>query len=309
MIDEHRRRIEIALCWIAEHLEGPLVVKDVARAARLSEFHFHRLFSAYVGEPVGRWITRRRLEVAALRLAYQPDRSITDIALASGYSSPSNFAKAFTGFFGCSPSGVRTPEPRLPHAIGTLTSRYGKDFDPRELFVLPPPADAAALRAEAAELARTVRFDDKPAIAVACLASPEGYDLQALAGTWSAMVAHAHELGLAEHAVDAYGIAHDSPSLTAPELCRYHACVPCPRTLALPAPLFRSELPAGRYAVFRYVGPVAGVEAMYRRIYSAWLPTTTLTADEFTAIEHYDHDEPIAGHTDHEIWIKVRPRA
>jgi AraC family transcriptional regulator len=308
VIDEHRRRIEVALRWIAEHLDGPLTVKEVARAARLSEFHFHRLFSAHVGEPVGRWVTRRRLEVAALRLAYQPDRSITEIALASGYSSPSNFGKAFTAYFGCSPSRVRTPEPGLPPAVGTLTSRYGKGFDPAELFVLPPSADASALRAEAAELARNVRFDDKPAIAVACLASPEGYDLAALAHTWETMVGYAHQLGLARAEVDAYGLAHDSPQLTAPELCRYHACVPCARGIALPAPLFRGEIPAGRYAVFRYVGPVAGVEAMYRRIYSAWLPTTTLAPDEFTAVEHYDHDAPVDGHTDHEVWIKVRPR-
>jgi AraC family transcriptional regulator len=309
VIDEHRRRIEVALRWIAEHLEGPLTVKEVARAARLSEFHFHRLFSAHVGEPVGRWVTRRRLEVAALRLAYEPDRSITEIALASGYSSPSNFAKAFTGYFGCSPSHVRTPAPGLPTRVGTLTSRYGKGFAPAELFVLPPSADPAALRAEASELARTVRFEQREALPVACLASPEGYDYGALASTWQRMVAHAHELGLVRgDAVDAYGIAHDSPQLTAPELCRYHACVPCPPSHHLPAPLFRGELPAGRYAIFRYAGPVAEVDAMYRRIYSAWLPTTSLAPDEFTAIEHYDHDEPVDGHTEHEILIKVRPR-
>ena len=122
------------------------------------------------------------------------------------------------------------------------------------------------------------------------------------------MIAHAHELGLAEPTVDAYGIAHDSPQLTAPELCRYHACVPCPLDVALPSPLFRAEIPAGRYAVFRYVGDVAGVESMYKRIYSAWLPRSALAPDEFTAIEHYDHDEPVDGHTNHEIWIKVKRR-
>jgi AraC family transcriptional regulator len=122
------------------------------------------------------------------------------------------------------------------------------------------------------------------------------------------MIARARELGIADADIDAYGIAHDSPQITAPELCRYHACVPCPRTVALPAPLFRSEIPAGRYAVFRYVGPVAGVESMYRRIYSAWLPASSLAPDEFTAFERYIHDAPVDGQTDHEIWIKVRPR-
>ncbi len=308
MIDEHRRRIELAMRWIGERLDQPLALEDVAAVARLSPFHFHRLFSAYVGEPVGRWITRRRLELAALRLAYEPDRSVTDIAMASGYSSPSNFTKAFTGFFGCSPKRLRARQSELPVALGTLTSRYGKGFDPGDLFALPASADLRALRDEAAALAKMLRFVEIEAIPVACLASPAGYDQRTLEETWAQLVAYAHELGLAEHGVDAYGVAHDSPQLTAPELCRYHACVPCPRSVALPAPLFRGELPAGRYAVFRYAGPVTGVESMYRRIYSAWLPTTTLAPDDFTAIEHYDHDEPVDGHTNHEIWIKVRPR-
>jgi AraC family transcriptional regulator len=307
MADEHRRRIEAALRWIAEHLDRPLTVKEVARAVHLSEFHFHRVFSAHVGEPVGRYVTRRRLEIAALRLAYEPRRSITDIALSCGYSSPSNFSKAFAAYFGCSPSRVRTPDPSLPIAIGTLTQRYGKDFDPTDLFFLPPAADDTAMRERARALAADVRFATIAAIPVACLASPEGYDFDALGRTWDAMIAHARELGIAGDEVDAYGIAFDSPQITAPELCRYHACVPCPSSVALPSPLFRSEIPAGRYAVFRYAGPIEGVEGMYRSIYSAWLPTSALAPDDFTAFEHYIHDEPVDGQTDHEIWIKVRP--
>lgn len=307
-MDDHRRRIEAALRYIAEHLDRPLHLEEVARVAHASPFHFHRVFSALVGEPVGRYVTRKRLEVAALRLAYEPSRSVTEIALSCGYSSTSNFSKAFSAYFGCSPSRVRTPDPALPTAVGTLTARYGKDFRPADLFWLPPADDESALRAEARALAREVRFATIEAIPVACLASPEGYDFAALLRTWEELVAHALELGIATPDVDAYGIAYDSPVLTAPELCRYHACVPCPPTIDLPSPLFRAEIPAGRYAVFRYVGDVAGVEAMYRRIYSAWLPYSALAVDDFTAFEHYDHDAPVGGHTDHEIWIKVRPR-
>src|SRR5262245_33722865 len=109
MAGSNRTAIERSLAFIAQHLEEPLQVSDVARAAHLSEFHLHRVFHAEVGESIGRFITRRRLEVSALRLAYEPDRSITDIALSSGYSSSSNFSKAFSAYFGQSPSSVRNP--------------------------------------------------------------------------------------------------------------------------------------------------------------------------------------------------------
>jgi AraC-like DNA-binding protein len=45
------------------------------------------VFHATLGESIGRFITRRRLELAALRLAYEPDATITAIALDCGYSS------------------------------------------------------------------------------------------------------------------------------------------------------------------------------------------------------------------------------
>jgi AraC family transcriptional regulator len=303
----YRPRVERALQYIANHLDRDLGLAEVAKQAHLSEFHFHRIFTAIVGEPVGRYISRRRLEVAALRLAYEPARSITDIALSSGYSSPSNFTKAFTGYFGVSPSRVRRPDPSLPPALGKLTRMYGREFRPEDLYVLPPDDDA--LEEELAALVGELRFENCQGFDVACLASPAGYDLPALERTWAEMVERARELGLAEHEVDAWGIPFDSPMLTAPELCRYHACVPCPTGFEPPAPLFRGHVPAGRYAVFHYAGEVAGVERRVRAIYSLWLPRSSVEVDEFVPIDHYVNDGPVGGHVDFELWVKVRPRS
>ncbi len=114
---------------------------------------------------------------------------------------------------------------------------------------------------------------------------------------------------MAEREIDAWGIAHDSPKLTSPELCRYHACVPCPAGFVPPAPLFRGHVPARRYAVFHYVGEIEGVERMARAIYSLWLPQSSVEVDDFTPIDHYVNDGPIDGRVDFAMWIKVRPRS
>jgi AraC family transcriptional regulator len=308
MASDYRQPIERALKFVASHLDRPILLAEVARAAHLSEFHFHRIFSAVMGEPVGRYVTRKRLEVAALRLAYEPTRSISEIALSCGFSSVSNFSKAFSAFFGCSPSRVRKPDPSLPAALGTLTRSYAKTFHPSDVYALPPDVDAETRTRELARLNQVVSFHACTGISVACLASPAGYDLSALTKTWDALIAHAHQLGFAEGAVDAYGMAYDSPQLTAAQHCRYHACVPCPPGSVLAAPLFAAEIPAGRYAVFPYAGAVAGVERMYRSIYSVWLPASSVAPDDFVTIDHYIHDAPVDGRVDLEIWIKVRPR-
>lgn len=214
----HRPEIERALRFIAAHLDAPITVADVARAAHLSEFHFHRVFHSIVGEPIGRFITRRRLELSALRLAYEPDRSVTDVALSSGYSSASNFSKAFAAHFGCSPSQVRNPERGLPVALGKLTSLYGKDFRPEDLYTLPPELGREERRREAAKWGARVRFETTSGLDFACLAGPGGYDLAALERTWSELITCARQLGLCEGNVDAWGVPHDSPQ-TRPRSC------------------------------------------------------------------------------------------
>ena len=313
----HRPEIERALAFIAAHLEQPLSVSDVARAAHLSEFHLHRVFHAAVGESVGRFITRRRLELAALRLAYERDRSITDIALSSGYSSSSNFSKAFSAYFGQSPSevqrgaaarGTRDSSGALPARVSKLLELHGVRFRADALYSLPPaPSSEERARIAAAWEAR-VRYEDSAERHFAALASPGGYDFPSQQETWRELITRARQLGLAGEAVDAWGIPHDSPEITAPELCRYYACVPCPAGLTLAPPLTAASMPQGRYAVFVWQGPVAQVADAYREVYSCWFAESSLAPADFTPYDHYVADAPRDGQIELEVWFRVRPR-
>lgn len=304
----YRPEIGRALRFIADNLQRPLSVAEVARAAHLSEFHLHRVFHAAVGESVGRFVTRQRLERAALSLAYELDQSITDVALSSGYSSSSNFSKAFAAYFGCSPTRVRQPELGLPPSIGTLSALHGGPFRPEALYSLPPEVSAEERAQAAAVWQERVRYETSEGLDFACLASPAGYDFDAVERTWHELIERAYQLGLASGPVDAWGIAHDSPDITAPDLCRYHACVPCAPGAALPAPLFGGRMLPGRYAVFRYAGPVAEVGAAYRSIYSCWFRESSLAPADFVPIDHYITDAPRDGAVELEVWFRVRAR-
>jgi len=54
--------------YIDQHLDQFLDLETLAEVAHFSPFHFHRLFSALMGETLGAYLRRRRCEVAATRL-------------------------------------------------------------------------------------------------------------------------------------------------------------------------------------------------------------------------------------------------
>lgn len=305
---EHRQRVLRAAEYIVTHIGEPLRVADVARVAFMSEFHFHRVFAGVMHESVWQFVLRRRMEVGALMLAYHPWRSVTEIGIACGFATTASFSKAFSGYFGCRPSDVRRGR-GSESRIGQLTRRHGKDFSPRDLYSLPDPIDGELRKEKIQAIERGLRFEQRAETPLACLRSPAGYDTAAVLATWDELITRGRQLGFCEEAVDAFGIPHDSPSLTAPELRRYDACVPVQAGTVLPAPLFHGALPAGRYAVFRYEGPVLGIEEMFRGIYSLWFPASSLSPDDrFMPVDHYIHDAPAGGLVDMEILIKVQPR-
>ena len=95
---------------VRDHVEArlatPLRLPELAEVAGLSAFHFARAFKASMGAPPGEWIRMRRLTVAQALLE-DGAQSITDVAAAVGYESPSRFARAFRAATGQSPSRFR----------------------------------------------------------------------------------------------------------------------------------------------------------------------------------------------------------
>ncbi|MFC1234981.1 GyrI-like domain-containing protein [Vibrio sp. F74] len=108
MSDITRHRLEKALLFIEQNLESKISAEQIALHANLSNFHFQRMFSAYLGESVSQYVLHRRLERAASNLLTQNEFGILDIALKSGFETHSAFSRAFRQHFAISPSNFRT---------------------------------------------------------------------------------------------------------------------------------------------------------------------------------------------------------
>src|SRR5581483_10865613 len=99
-------RVRRVLRFVQEHLDDTLSAERLAAVACVSVYHFHRIFSGLVGESVGEYVRRMRLERAAGELR-RTDLQVVDIALRAGYEAHEPFTRAFRGYFGVSPSLFR----------------------------------------------------------------------------------------------------------------------------------------------------------------------------------------------------------
>lgn len=115
------RHIERAVNYIQEELIDDRVptLEDVANAAGVSKFHFHRVFKLITGETCAQTITRLRLAKATAELQ-QESTTITQAAFAAGYGSGQAFAKAIKRELSASASEIRSDPERLSETIRTL---------------------------------------------------------------------------------------------------------------------------------------------------------------------------------------------
>jgi len=97
------RRLLRGRDFLLSSLQEPIQLKDMATAACLSPFHFHRAFKRAFGETPHRYLTRHRLERAA-QLLRRTDLTVTEICLATGFESPTSFTDLFRRRYGVPPS-------------------------------------------------------------------------------------------------------------------------------------------------------------------------------------------------------------
>lgn len=91
---------------IEEDLARKLTVEELAREAGLSRSHFSRAFQAATGQTPQEFIIYRRV-CRARDLLAQDDRSIAEIAAATGFSSQAHLSTAFRKRLDLTPARYR----------------------------------------------------------------------------------------------------------------------------------------------------------------------------------------------------------
>jgi len=302
---EYQKRIDRALTFIRGNLDRPISLSDVANAACFSEFHFHRIFSSLMHETVGEYITRKKLEHAAMRLAYSPSTSVSVVADECGYASVSSFSKSFNQWFGCRPTDIQQIKQRLDSGGGKLQTKYEKSIEANELFVTSgEDEDLFSALDEHVNIKSIDAFD------VVYLTSEGGYEIESIRNTWVKLFQLVEDAGVDWSTCERFSLSHDHPGLTPAERCRYDACVRFPMSadseFGSPLNLPKAHIPAGRYAIFPAEGPEDSILNQYLEFYTGWMPQSGYEPDNFPVLEHLLPTCEI-GYIQVELWAKIKP--
>lgn len=286
---------------IDAHLDDWLDTSTLASVAHFSSTHFHRMFTAWMGETLGQYLRRRRLEVGALKLLQTPPRPILHIALEVGFTSGEAFARAFKQHFTLTPSAWRAAARQAQ--AGDLERLQQRKLNQAAAGAQDDNATTLLL-----EPAMEVRIVQLPPTRVAYLRHIGPYG-PALGRFWRETFANWWaESGLPW--APRYGVGLDAPELTPPERCRYDACIEIPESFVPPPPAGVATLPGGRYAMAQFRAPGPEIAAAWQRLFRDWLPGSGQQLSDGPCFEYYPSDaeyDPATGIMSCCLCIPVKP--
>ncbi|RKE22794.1 AraC family transcriptional regulator [Streptomyces sp. TLI_171] len=282
-------RLNQAMEYVEEHLDGRIDAAELARITVTSEYHFRRLFSSLAGMPLSEYVRRRRLTVAAAEvLAGEP--SLLEIAVRYGYTSGEAFARAFRALHGVGPGEARrsgatlNSQPRLSFRLtveGSTTMRYRiveKDAFRVVGRKARVPLIHRGVNPHIADLIRGIPPEDMLRIAALSDQDPEGVV------SATVRLSDSFEEGS--------------------ELDYYHAVVSS--AADLPDDLDALDCPAGSWAVFDNTGPFPqALQQMWADVAAQWMPANPYEyrpGPEILRTRPAQHD-PAEHHA--QLWIPV----
>ncbi len=259
-MESYRERLLRVLLYLETHLDEEVTLEQLAAVACFSPYHFHRIFTGMIGEPVKEHVRRLRLERSALRLR-ATEAPILELALAAGYETHESFTRAFQAHFGQTPSEFRKDHGRLRARPGLL-----------------PEVPSGGPQME-------VRIERLEGIRVAYVRHVGPYDQ--VHSAWAKLCGWAGPRGLLGPATRFIGVCHDDPEITPPERLRYDAAVPVPAGVAAQGEIGVQDIPAGDYAISTHRGPYDQLKHTYARLCGEWLPTSGREPRDGPSLEFY----------------------
>ena len=254
VFDRWRSRFERAASLLSGRLDDPPSLAELASAAAVSPFHFHRIWRALTRETVGQTVLRLRLE-ASQELLLVKDTSVTETATALGFGTPQSFARAFRRHTGLTPSEHRNSQPSVA------------DMDTRDM---------------------KVSIDLRGEIMVVGLRR-EGKPYTNLNATFGQVWTWAEATDILKDLQGIYGIPLDDPASVPDDQLRYDACLALGVTSA-PKPFRVLRLPAGEYARLRHFGSYDGLEVATQYVVGEWLLSSGREPADFPVFHNFLND-------------------
>jgi len=285
--------------YIEEHIAEDFNLNDVAKIVCCNAYQFGRIFSYVVGVSLAEYIRNRRLSLAALELQ-SGEVKVIDIALKYSYSSPESFARAFREMHGISPKeayakgAVLKMYPRITFQI-YIKGAIDMDYRIEEksaikcvggVYNIPKtePSFSEVSNGYGYSWGKFLDTKDEKLGKTPNEVIRDDYKLYR-APLYQVGVAHALKDGSIEMSIGAEADGRDYPGLD----------------------LF--EIPAATWAMFSGKGKVyEGLDALFTRIFTEWLPSSGYEQSMQYTIEIYPPGNSQSDDYAFEIWIPVKKK-
>ncbi len=252
----------------------PHTVESLASVALASPFHFHRLFRAVTGETVGSFVRRARLERAAYLMKASPSRTLTSIALETGFASSQEFSRTFRRVYGMAPSRWDRRS-RLASPAGRGAHRAS------------PPSSAVA------------RLVDRGPIRLAFVRVHPAFHIPALEAGFAGLVESLERRGVAWRAGQVVGMSWDNYETTPMDRLHYDLGVEVPAEVGDDGPYGIRTLDAFTAVEVECDGPLQTIAEAWDYLYETWFPASKYEPADLPAMKWFARP---AGEIDFADW-------
>jgi len=319
--EEYTSRINRVIDYIEINLNKDLSLQELAGVANFSPFHFHRIFSAIIGETLNDFIQRIRLEKAASKLVLNPKISITEIALEFGFSGSATFARAFKDSFKMSASEWRAGGYLEDRKISKEDSkeRQGlhnnrKEFQVSSMYTIDETYNFA-WRVEMkgnSQLQARVEVKDIPEMTIAYIRhiGPYEGDAELFGRLFEKLMMWAGPRGLIRPPeTKIMTVYYDNPDITDKDKLRVDAYISVPEDTQVDGEIGKSKIPAGKYAIAHFEVKTEQFGDAWNAVYGGWLPESGYQPADGPCFEMYynDHREHPEGKHIFDIGVPVKP--
>lgn len=256
---EYRRRLNIVIEQINNNLDKKLSIQELAERSSFSPFHFHRIMKGLLGESIGNFITRTRVETVARLIRYS-NLEIQEIAYSVGYDTPSSLNKIFKQYYNISPSEYRN----------------NKDF-----AITKPMVNNSDIKLKAPKI---IELPEKEVIYINITGEYGNDDYQK---SWTELWAFIKENKLFTKGIESIGLSYDDPKVTEIGKCRYDACLTIHKPAKAQGKVGIKRIAGGKFAVFAYQGSYSNLGDVYDTIFGNWLLNSAHELRNIPVMEKY----------------------
>jgi AraC family transcriptional regulator len=312
---EYIGRINKVIDYIDSNLDKELKLETLADVANFSRYHFHRIFSSMVGEPLGRFINRIRCERAAIALIGDRKKSVTEIAFDFGFSSSATFARAFKEEFQMSASDWRNLSSEQLYKISKnrkMKSKDGEVQDEQGNYIAYINFRNNNRRIAMLKNKAIVEVKELEELNVAYVRhiGPYKGDGALFERLFTKLMTWAGPRGLINFPESKMiSVYHDDPEITEESKQRTSICLSVPEGTKVDGEVGNMKVPGGKFAVGHFELSTDEYEEAWKHMVVDWLPESGYQFDDRLCYELYLNDpkQHPEGKCITDICIPIRP--